>query len=228
MANPTVSYDLRPCALSVVRDLCAQYHGYGGAGGVATYSFAVYENDKAVAAFAWQPPAPGSAQSVCPSEPSAVIALSRMVAVPREERELNHISKPLRRQMDRLIDRTRYPVLVTYSDEGQGHTGHVYKCSGWTATTREKRRWYYSLDGSRISSYCNGKTRAMGGSLEGIRGFSAGRSAPARLSKCLNGCATTDGCVYRSPARDGAVETKLIHGSSKTTCASRPSGERTA
>lgn len=162
MANPTVSYDLRPCALSVVRDLCAQYHGYGGAGGVATYSFAVYENDKAVAAFAWQPPAPGSAQSVCPSEPSAVIALSRMVAVPREERELNHISKPLRRQMDRLIDRTRYPVLVTYSDEGQGHTGHVYKCSGWTATTREKRRWYYSLDGSRISSYCNGKTTREG------------------------------------------------------------------
>ena len=86
-----------------------------------------------------------------------MLALSRMVAVPREKRELRHISKPLRVQMRRRIDRTRWPVLVTYSDEGQGHTGHVYKCSGWQATERTRRPTFEDAQGRRQSSYSNGK-----------------------------------------------------------------------
>jgi hypothetical protein len=42
--------------------------------------------------------------------------------------------------MNVLIDRTRWPVLVTYSDIGQGHTGHVYKCSGWEKVGEPERR----------------------------------------------------------------------------------------
>lgn len=79
-----------------------------------------------------------------------------MVAVPRDERALNHISKPLRRQMRALIDRTRWPVLVTYSDEGQGHTGHVYLCSGWEKTSRATRPYFEDAAGRRCSSYSNG------------------------------------------------------------------------
>jgi hypothetical protein len=86
-----------------------------------------------------------------------VLALSRMVAVPAEQRRLKHISKALKRQM-RLIDRSRWPVLVTYSDESVGHTGHVYKCSGWTPTTRKRVRTY-AVDGVRTSSYQNGVSR---------------------------------------------------------------------
>lgn len=56
------------------------------------------------------------------------------------------------------IDRTRWPVLVTYSDEGQGHTGHVYKCSGWQPTSRERRPFFLDADGHRASSYANGKS----------------------------------------------------------------------
>lgn len=86
-----------------------------------------------------------------------------MVAVPRRERSLKHISKPLRRQMNHLIDRTRWPVLVTYSDEGQvneegqPHNGFVYECSGWTATVRSKRPVYEDSTGARCSSYSNGR-----------------------------------------------------------------------
>ena len=80
-----------------------------------------------------------------------------MVAVPRDERRLKHISKPLRRQMNHLIDRTRWPVLVTYSDEGQGHNGFVYECSGWTKTVRSKRPVNENADGQRCSSYSNGR-----------------------------------------------------------------------
>jgi hypothetical protein len=79
-----------------------------------------------------------------------------MVAVPKEQRVLKHISKPLRRQMTHLIDRTRWPVLVTYSDEGQGHNGFVYQCSGWTPTVKNERYTNENDKGERCSSYSNG------------------------------------------------------------------------
>jgi hypothetical protein len=151
-----MTFDLRPVHLDEVRALCERFHGYGSAGHMASYAFGVFEGSTLVAAFAWQPPPTGSAQSVCPEAPAGVLSLSRMVAVPRTERALRHISKPLRSQMRRLIDRTRWPVLVTYSDEGQGHTGHVYKCSGWQATTRTTRPVFIDDEGRRASAYSNG------------------------------------------------------------------------
>ena len=144
--------------LETVRDLCARYHGYGGAGGVSVYSWAVVEDGKPIAGFCWQPPAPGAAASVCGEQPAGVLALSRMVAVEKTDRSLKHISKPLRVQMRRMIDRTRWPVLVTFSDEGQGHLGHVYKCSGWEKTTRKRVPIFENAEGRRTSRYSNGKT----------------------------------------------------------------------
>lgn len=151
-------FDLRRVNLDVVRVLCEAHHGYRSAGGVAVEAFAVFEDGRAVAGYAWQPPPPGAAASVCPEEPSAVLALSRMVAVPKAERALRHVSKPPRVQMKSLIDRTRWPVLVTYSDEGQGHTGYVYKCSGWTPTTRRAVRVLVDSLGARASRYSDGRT----------------------------------------------------------------------
>jgi hypothetical protein len=153
-----LTYDLRRCTLATVAGLVADHHGYGSTSSTATYAFAVYEAEAAIAAYAWQPPPPGAARNVCPESPSGVLALSRMVAVPREARALRHVSTPLRRQMRVLIDRGRWPVLVTYSDEGQGHTGHVYKCSGWTPTLRTRAAFYVDEAGNRASSYANGKS----------------------------------------------------------------------
>ena len=160
MKPPT--YDLVRVDLEVVRALCAQFHGYGSAGANGTYAFAVYENGYPVAGFAWQPPPLGAARSVAPEEPGGVLSLSRMVAVPHDKRRLKHISKPLRRQMRTLIDRGRWPVLVTYSDEGQGHTGHVYKCSGWQPTRRSLRPFFVDGHGKRASSYSNGRHGSRG------------------------------------------------------------------
>lgn len=156
------SYDMRPCTIDVVRGLCERHHGYGSAGSAATYAFAVYEYGAPVAAYAWQPPPPGAAKAVAPDEPGGVLALSRMVAVPRHERSLRHVSRPLRRQMRVLIDRGRWPALVTYSDEGQGHIGHVYKCSGWQPTARSRARIYEDERGRRVSRYRNGRHDTSG------------------------------------------------------------------
>lgn len=152
-----MKFVLEPCHLDVVRLLCENYHGYGSVGNAATYAFCVLEPEGAVAAYSWQPPPPGAAKSVCPEAPQGVLALSRMVAVPKGQRKLKHISKPLRAQMHDEIDRTRWPVLVTYSDEGQGHTGYVYQCSGWEKTARSSRPYFVDKYGNRASSYSNGR-----------------------------------------------------------------------
>lgn len=149
---------IEACTLEDVRELCELHHGYGRAGGVSVYNWAVVEDGRNVAAFSWQPPAPGAAASVCPEQPAGTLALSRMVAVEKPDRALKHISKPLRVQMRELIDRTRWPVLVTYSDEGQGHNGFVYQCSGWEKTTRKRVATLVDAQGRRTSRYSNGKT----------------------------------------------------------------------
>lgn len=151
--------DIRPCTIEDVARLCVAHHGYGGAGKLAVCCQGVYEEERLVAAFAWLPPPPGAALSVCPEVAGGVLALSRMVAVPKTERVLRHISKPLRIIMRRVIDRTRWPVLITYSDESLGHLGHVYKCSGWKPTIRRKSPSYENGTGQRVSSYSAGVTR---------------------------------------------------------------------
>lgn len=152
--NRQPTYNLRSVTRAEVVTLFEEHHAYRSS---LTYCFAVYEDEHPVAAYAWQPPPPGAARSACPEAPQGVLSLSRMVAVEKPDRRLKHISKPLRRQMRHLIDRTRWPVLVTYSDEGEGHNGFVYQCSGWTPTVRNKRPTSHDASGARCSSYSNGK-----------------------------------------------------------------------
>lgn len=159
-------FDIRRVSIQVVKDLCERFHGYKSSGNVAVYAWAVFELEKPVAAFAWQPPPPGAAKSVSPYGPQGVLALSRMVAVPKAERALKHISKPLIWQMKKGIDRSRWPALVTYSDENQGHTGYVYQCSGWTPTTKRLVPTYSDGEGARVSAYSSGVFHT-GGLIEG-------------------------------------------------------------
>lgn len=153
--------DLRECTLEEVRHLFKEHHGYGDAGGRATICYAVFEDDRPVAAYVWQPPAYGAAKSTCREAPQGVLALSRMVAVPRSERVLQRISEPLRMQF-KLIDRGRWPVLITYSDEGQGHNGWVYRAARMKATTRRKVAYYTDAQGVRRSVLSNGAVSKTG------------------------------------------------------------------
>jgi hypothetical protein len=159
--QPT-AFDIRQTPLASLRALFFDHHAYKSVSKTATYSFGVFEEGALIAAYVWQPPAYGAALSVAPECTSGVLALSRMVAVPKQARKLKHISKPLMWQMKHGIDRTRWPVLVTYSDEGLGHTGYVYKCSGWTPTERREARQYVNAEGARTSVYSSGKTSAAG------------------------------------------------------------------
>lgn len=153
---------IRQTTLGDVSHLFVRCHAYGSSGKVAKYVFAVYEDEQPIAAFAWQPPPFGAAASVCPEAPQGVLSLSRMVAVPKEERRMKKISRAIRRQRDDLIDRTRWPVLITYSDEGLEHTGACYRYSGFRPTSRRVSPQYVDDRGNRTSRYSNGSTSIAG------------------------------------------------------------------
>lgn len=154
---------LRAATRREVLPLFEKHHIYAGLSKSLTYCFCLEVDSEIIAAFAWQPPPPGAARSVCQEAPHAVLSLSRMVATPAAERqhlsqsEGRHISKPLKRQMCSMIDRGRWPVLVTYSDEGCDHDGYTYRCSGWVATKRNLRQQFVDTEGVRTSTYANGR-----------------------------------------------------------------------
>jgi hypothetical protein len=152
----SVSFDLREVSLRDVAHMFETHHVYKSCGGVSTHTFAVFEGGRPVAAWTWNPPPPGCARALAPEAPWSVLSLSRMVAVDRVDRNLRHISKPLRHQMRRLLDRGRWPVLVTFSDASVGHTGHVYRCSGWAVDGVVRNRAYVDDEGRRKSIYSGG------------------------------------------------------------------------
>lgn len=111
--------------------------------------------DKILAAWIFQPPPYGAAKSVSSGEPQGCLSLSRMVAVPKKERDW-HLSKPLRWLLKKGLDRGRYPVIVTYADEGEGHCGNVYKCAGMQRDGVRYSTRYNDSEGRRRSIYTNG------------------------------------------------------------------------
>ncbi len=63
-------------SIADVTPLFAAHHAYASVGALATYAFAVLEAGVPVAAFLWNPPAPGAAKSVCPALAGGVLSLS--------------------------------------------------------------------------------------------------------------------------------------------------------
>lgn len=76
----------------------------------------------------WIPPTKTAAQAIAGDDWQGVLSLSRFVVAP--EVPTNGASFLLGRSM-RKIDRKRWPVLVTYADTNQGHTGVIYKATNW-------------------------------------------------------------------------------------------------
>lgn len=123
------SYDLRRISPDLARPLYEQHHAFRsvGRGG---FHFGLYESDRLVAAFNFLPPLPAAARAVCPSAPWGVLALSRMVAVPKHDRATKSLADVLRWLTTYVLDRTRYPVLIAYADLTH-HEGGIYEYAGW-------------------------------------------------------------------------------------------------
>lgn len=83
----------------------------------------------------WMPPTRSAGESIAGEHWRNVLNLSRLAVDP--DLPTNAASYLLGASM-RLIDRERWPVLVTYADTALGHTGAIYLATNWTCQGETK------------------------------------------------------------------------------------------
>jgi len=72
-----------------------------------------------------------------------------------------------------MIDRKKWPCLVTYADTWRGHTGRIYRADNWEYCGLTKPERTYTINGIMVSRKAGPKTRthgemlALGARLEG-------------------------------------------------------------
>jgi hypothetical protein len=165
-------WEVKTIELSVARTLIEQYHYAKGASNTATYRHGLFRKDsiKCVGVAWWIPPTKTAAFATYPQYWQGVLALSRLVIAPGTPK--NACSFLLARSMAH-IDRDRWPCLVTYADEWQGHQGIIYRASNWTEVGKTKPEPTFVLNGRMIARKAGPKTRtrsemeAMGAQMIG-------------------------------------------------------------
>jgi hypothetical protein len=126
-ASPTPRLHLTPATVQEVNQLLSVEH-YLGPAKSARHCFAGWADDELVAAQVWRWPT----ARMLPSDGSW-LELSRWCLTPQAgknagSRMMGFVAKWLRRNCPEVT------TLVSYSDPVHGHTGSLYKASGWTYT----------------------------------------------------------------------------------------------
>jgi hypothetical protein len=144
---------VRPISLDRAREMVRRHHYARGGSNTAVYTFgllprrSIFEFE-AVAATWWLPPTKVCGAGILPANPQGVLALSRLVCEPNAPK--NAASFILRHSM-RMIDRVRWPALVTFADEWKAHTGAIYLAAGWKFAGYTKPERTYTKAGRMIS-----------------------------------------------------------------------------
>ena len=155
-------WEVRPVTLEVAQDITCHYHyARGGSNtAVATHGLfrigSFWEYDCSGIAW-WLPPTKPAAMNTFAENWRGVLSLTRLVIVPDVPK--NACSFLLSRSM-KLLDRDRWPCLVTYADPWQGHTGTIYKATNWQLAGRSKPEYIYVKDGRMLSRKIGPKTRS--------------------------------------------------------------------
>lgn len=167
-SNPTSGlfrkseWEVRPCSLEIVQALVRQHHYSRGGSNTRTYTHglfrrgALWEQECRGVAW-WFPPTMDCAIANYPKNPNGVLSLSRLVVVPGMP--TNACSFLIRHAMRHFMDRKRWPFLITFADEWQGHDGKIYLAAGWTFAGYTKPSPVYVLNGRMLSRKRGNLTR---------------------------------------------------------------------
>lgn len=141
--------------------LVARLHYAGGSAKQSCYLHGLFEfgepwDENCMGVAHWLPPTRAVGKCLLPSNPNGVLSLSRLCVEPSVPG--NGATFLMARSM-RRVDRARWPVLVTYADEMQGHTGRIYLATGWAfdGVTKPKAAW--RRNGRLISTRNGTRTR---------------------------------------------------------------------
>jgi hypothetical protein len=159
--------------IAQAKELVEKYHYARGASHTRVFTHGLYDDLGGLYGVAWWlPPTKPACMSVNRLEWKRVLSLSRMVVVPGVPK--NACSFLLARSTDLIRKDGRFNSLVTYADQSQGHTGHVYRAAGWTYMGKSSvtPRWIDPTTGRQVATLAT-KTRtkaqmlALGYTLEG-------------------------------------------------------------
>lgn len=147
-------------SLEMSRKLIRQWHYSRGSSNTAVYAHGLFPRgyfweSQCVGVASWLPPTKPSAMSFDPNW-QGVLSLSRLVVSPEVP---NNAESFLIRHSMRLIDRERWPVLVTYADSWQQHRGTIYRAAGWKEVGQSKPERRYVRAGKMASRKAGPKTR---------------------------------------------------------------------
>lgn len=149
------------CPIDIAERLVSQHHYAKGASNTSTYLHGLYPHDwhwysECVGVAWWIPPTKSAAQRIAGDDWEGVLSLSRLVIEPGAPK--NAATFLMSKSM-RMIDRNRWPVLVTYADEWRGHTGAIYRASGWTYDGLTDPQPTYTINGKMIARKRDNITR---------------------------------------------------------------------
>ncbi len=155
-------WKVRGVTMSTVTRITRQHHYARGGSNTAVYRHGLFLKEKVLfdpncmGIAWWLPPTKSAALATYPPNWRGVLCLSRLVIAPGVPK--NACSFLLAASM-RMIDRERWPCLVTYADEWQGHYGGIYKATNWDYVGRTKPQAVWVLGDRMISRKAGPKTR---------------------------------------------------------------------
>ena len=107
----------------------------------------------------WIPPTRSAAEATYPANWEGVLTLSRLAI--RPDVPVNAASFLVGASI-RLIDRERWPCLLTYADTMMGHTGAIYRATNWRYVGMTNPESAFSIKGKLRSRKRGDQTRTRG------------------------------------------------------------------
>ena len=154
-------WEVRTVNLERAAELVQDFHYSAGAANTATYRHGLFPVGSAfervcVGVAWWIPPTRSAAEATHPDNWQGVLALSRLAIEPTAPRIAASF---LMAGSMRLIDRKRWPCLVTYADTWRGHSGAIYRATNWTYAGMTKPERTYVKAGRMVARKAGPKTR---------------------------------------------------------------------
>lgn len=155
-------WEVRTCTLSRGTQLVEELHYAKGAANTATYRHGLFPKgggafeSECVGVALWIPPTKSAALATFPENWQGVLSLSRLAIM--DDVPKNAASYLIGASM-RLIDRKRWPCLVTYADTWQGHSGAIYEATNWHYVGETKPERTYVLNGRMVARKAGPMTR---------------------------------------------------------------------
>ncbi len=177
---------VRPISLAVCQRMVEVEHYSGGGSNTATYRHGLFElaHPARIRGIAWWiPPTKAAALATYPEDWEGVLALSRLAIEPDVPK---NAATFLLSRSRKMIDRKRWPCLVTYADEWQGHDGLIYRLDGWTEVGRTAPEATWVKDGRMMNRKAGPNTRTKA-DMEAMGATMIGRFSRIKFIRVANG-----------------------------------------